>query len=131
MEPNPDRPIPLPQVTFEERPMSLKDDRSFNVLNQAGDRIGDVSLAYESRRGTYEIRNVSVIPKQRGQGYGKAIHIAAGARNLHDGKKYILVSSGDLSQGSIGVWESLVRDGLARKVGEFRYEMIEYDPQGS
>jgi len=126
MEPNPDRsPSILPQVRFQEIPLDLNDDKLFTVVDQNGERVGRISLIYEPRKSTFEIGSVSVVPTRRNEGYGKSIHLAAGAMNVHEGQLYKFVSSGELSQGSIGVWESLVRDGLAIRVGEFKYEMID------
>lgn len=127
MEPNSSEILrPIPKVRFSETPGSSESMKKYNISDEYGAPVGEVSLLYYSRRKEIEIGMVE-IPEEglRNQGYGLAIYEGIGHLASPDGLKYRLVSSGQPSENSDRVWESLVKRGLAIKEESGRYVMLE------
>lgn len=124
-------PISIPKVNFEKSPNGAETSPKYSISDQEGQRIGDLMLMYYPRRREVEIGDISVEENDeagnelRRRGYGLAVYMGIPGLSTPDGNRYTFVSSGQISDNAIRVWESLVRRGLAVQEDSGRYKMID------
>lgn len=100
------------------------------MAGENGDHIGDMELIYNPRQREMEFGRVTLASEAlREKGYGKAMYRKAGSMTTYEGTRYSFVSSMQISEDAIRVWESFVRDGVAIKRPDGRYEMLDTQPE--
>lgn len=123
-------PRPIPAISLIEAPGSSYTLRKYDVHNENGSQIGEVSFLYYPKRREIEIGMVEIPDiESRNKGYGVAIYEGISHLSSPDGVNYKLVSSGQMSEDSLKVWESLVRRGLAVQEDSGRYIMLQTDSE--
>lgn len=89
-------------------------------ITSEGKKIGQLRTYTSEENPDVLITNgIEVNPKFQKQGAAKEAYIQLAKNN----PEKTIKSSGQLTDGAKGVWESLVRDGIAEKVGENKYEI--------
>jgi len=94
--------------------------KAFNIRNEEGLTIGECVVDIKER--TVQMSAISIIPDYRRKGYGKAAYLEIG-KQFSD-CKFTSDRYNSLSDDAKGVWESLIKDGLAHKT-ENGYAMEE------
>jgi len=89
-------------------------------ITSEGKKIGQLRTYTSEENPDVLITNgIEVNPKFQKQGAAKEAYIQLAKSNPDK----TIQSSGQLTSGAKGVWESLVKDGIAEKVGENKYEI--------
>ena len=111
---NPDGSIPKIQLAYD-RNINERGKR-FNIISEEKAKVGHIILAkYEEgeRKRIAYIANILILDEFQRRGFGKATYI-----EILKGLNGISLQSGVLNERSRGIWEWLVRSGVARKVSD-------------
>lgn len=115
-------------LTYEAKTSEVLGTPSIEVKSEEGKKIGQINTyTTESEPNVLISTGIEVNPKFQKQGIAKELYTQLAKQN--PGKT--IRSSGQITDDSEGVWKSLVRDGIAEKVGDRKYEIKPQQPTTS
>jgi hypothetical protein len=101
------------------RTLKIKDGQTSEIQSD-GEKIGEITTEVDGNKEV--VRRVDIDQSQRGLGYGKSAYIEANKKAQSEGR--VLVSDKvQTNEDATRVWDSLVKDGEARKLADGSYEM--------